>query len=130
MNNQYIASKILILINNLNHFTKAYDEGHPMVSDEEWDKLYFELKMLENETGIIYPDSPTQTIVYKKVDYLNKVTHEYQPMLSLDKTKDAKEVEAFCFKDPNYWDWFGMFKLDGLSCRLTYINGYLSRAET
>lgn len=38
-------------IKHLNEWTKAYDEGHPMVSDKEWDNLYFEsetLKILDN----------------------------------------------------------------------------------
>ena len=29
------------------------------MTDYEWDKLYEELKALEKETKIIYPDSPT-----------------------------------------------------------------------
>ena len=27
----------------LNKATDAYNEGHPIMSDEEWDNLYFEL---------------------------------------------------------------------------------------
>ena len=32
------------IIQTLNNWTKAYDEGHPEVSDKEWDELYFKLK--------------------------------------------------------------------------------------
>jgi DNA ligase (NAD+) len=52
------------LIDLLNKYTKAYDEGHPEISDKEWDDLYFSLVRREQETGIIYPDSPTQKISY------------------------------------------------------------------
>jgi len=121
---------IKILIKYLNKYTKAYDEGHPLITDEQWDELYFRLKELEDKTGIIYPDSPTQKVIYEKVSYLSNVMHHYQPMLSLDKTKDEKEIEKFLFKDPKYWDWFAMFKMDGLSCRLTYLYGKLESAET
>ena len=52
------------LIELLNKATKAYDEGHPVMSDKEWDDLYFQLQEMEKKTGIILPNSPTQEIVY------------------------------------------------------------------
>ena len=113
------------LINELNRLTVLYDAGTPSISDEEWDKMYFELQKKEKETGIIYPDSPTQKIHFETVSQLNKVTHS-SPMLSLDKTKDPNEVYNF-LKGHN---WFGMFKMDGLTARLTYLNGKLAKAET
>ena len=121
--------RIQDLIRNLNYYTDLYNEGISGISDEEWDKMYFELEQLEKSTGIIYPNSPTQTIRYESVSALKKVRHNH-PMLSLDKTKDPKEIEKFVFKDPKYWDWCAMFKLDGLTCSLTYENGKLVRAET
>ena len=75
------------LIDKLNYYNKMYDAGTPVISDKEYDDLYFELEKMEKETGIIYPDSPTQTIHYDVVTKLNKVTHNHQ-MLSLAKTKD------------------------------------------
>ena len=74
------------LIDKLNYYTDLYDQGHPEISDKEWDELYFTLKQEEEETGVIYPDSPTQHIHYESVSKLNKVTHDHS-MLSLDKTK-------------------------------------------
>ena len=120
-----ITRDIRSLINELNNATKAYDEGNPYVTDEYWDHLYFELKKLEEETGIIYPDSPTQSISYTVVNNLEKVEHNH-PMLSLDKTKDPEEVKSFV----KGHDWCGMFKMDGLTCSLTYEDGKLTRAET
>ena len=58
------ARDIKELIWKLNRYTKKYDEGHPIISDKEWDELYFKLQKMEEETGIIYPDSPTQSISY------------------------------------------------------------------
>ena len=120
-----ITRDIRSLINELNNATKAYDEGNPYVTDEYWDHLYFELKKLEEKTGIIYPDSPTQSISYTVVSNLEKVEHNH-PMLSLDKTKDPEEVKSFV----KGHDWCGMFKMDGLTCSLTYEDGKLTRAET
>lgn len=113
------------LIDKLNHYTDLYDQGHPEISDKEWDELYFTLKQEEEETGVIYPDSPTQHIHYESVSKLNKVTHDH-PMLSLDKTKDIQEVNEFLQAQP----FVAMFKMDGLTCSLTYEHGELIKAET
>ena len=118
------------LIKILQHYTDLYNKGVPAITDKEWDDLYFKLTNLEKETGIIYPDSPTQSIHYETKSELAKKTHEYKPMLSLEKTKEVSELENFLYKDPKEWDWCAMFKLDGLSCRLTYENGKLISAET
>lgn len=125
-NNGTVATEMRVLIHKLNYYTKLYDEGSPAISDKEWDDLYFELKELEKKTGIIYPNSPTQTINYKVMNKLSKSIHEYQPMLSLDKTKDPDVVQSFV----SGHDWLGMFKMDGLTIRLTYKNGMLIKAET
>ena len=117
--------EIRTLINELNRLTTLYDAGTPSCSDEEWDKMYFELQEKEREFGIIYPDSPTQKIHFETVSQLNKVIHS-SPMLSLDKTKDPNKVYNFL----KGYDWFGMFKMDGLTARITYLNGKLAKAET
>jgi len=113
------------LINELNRLTKLYDEGHPEISDKKWDDLYFRLQEMEKETGLIYPDSPTQTIYFEKVSELKKVKHNH-PMLSLDKTKNFDDVRSFL----DSFAWIAMSKLDGLTCSLKYINGELISAET
>ena len=82
-----MENKIRFLIDKLNKAGRAYDEGKPFISDEEYDNMWFELKELEKETGIIYPDSPVSSIHYEVVSELKKVNHNH-PMLSLEKTKD------------------------------------------
>lgn len=122
-----IANKIDygIAIKQLNELTKAYDEGRPLVSDEEWDDLYFEVKDFENRTNIKFKDSPTQKISYTVVNKLEKVTHNHS-MLSLDKTKDVEELYS---KFGNK-EWIAMAKMDGLTISLLYQDGILKRAET
>ncbi|HAH17826.1 MAG TPA: hypothetical protein DCL29_02270, partial [Eubacterium sp.] len=96
----------------LNEWTKAYDEGHPMVSDKQWDDWYFEVAEYEREyPDCIWEESPTQKIDYQVVNELKKVKHNH-PMLSLDKTKDIEEVKSF-IGDKNY---IVMAKMDGLTC--------------
>lgn len=119
------TNKIRELIDKLNYYTKLYDEGHPEISDQEWDNMYFELQKLENTYNIYFEDSPTQRINYQVVNQLNKIEHSH-PMLSLDKTKDIEAIKAFIGNK----DYIAMAKMDGLTCSLTYENGYLVRAET
>ncbi len=114
-----------ILIDKLNYATKLYDEGKPVISDSEWDDMYFELQELERSTGIYLPNSPTQSIDYQVVSALQKVTHNH-PMLSLAKTKSIDEMNTFIGNK----EFIIMLKMDGLTCSLGYKKGRLVSAET
>lgn len=118
-------SRISELIYILNESTDQYEEGCSPYSDGQWDNMYFELVDLEKKTGIIFPGSPTQKVHYETVTELKKIAHNH-PMLSLDKTKNIKDIKSFIKKEP----FVVMFKLDGLTCSLTYENGDLISAET
>ena len=120
-----VSSKIRELIEYLKYHTKCYDEGHPEISDVEWDRHYFELQRLEHEYSIYFNDSPTQSISYEVVNSLEKVVHNHD-MLSLEKTKALKEVKDFLGNVP----YLAMCKMDGLTCSLKYEDGYLISAET
>lgn len=113
------------LVKELNKRTREYDEGHPTITDREWDDLYFDAKKKELENKIALKESPTQSISYDVVNELNKITHEHL-MLSLPKTKDIEEIKHFIGQTP----YIIMSKMDGLTCSLTYENGELIRAET
>lgn len=118
-------NEIRKLIDELNYYTKLYDEGKPEISDKEWDDKYFLLQKMEQKTGIYYEDSPTQRVNYQVVNKLNKVEHSHL-MLSLDKTKSIDEVKSFLGNKFH----IAMAKMDGLTCSLTYENGRLVAAET
>lgn len=120
-----MVNKIKNLVEELNYHTKLYDQGTPVISDLEWDAMYFELFNLENLTGFYLPDSPTQQINYNVVNDLKKVKHNH-PMLSLQKTQSIDEVNAFIGDK----DYIIMLKVDGLTCSLGYENGVLVSAET
>lgn len=117
--------RMIQLVRQLNRATIAYDEGCPLMSDKEWDDLYYELQMIEKETGTVLPDSPTHNIIFNTVSELKKVEHNH-PMLSLDKTKEISDVESFLGNK----NWIAMAKMDGLTCSLCYKNGDLVSAET
>lgn len=120
-----MENEIRELIDKLNYHTKLYDEGHPVISDSEWDAMYFHLQELESTSGIYLPDSPTQKVNYQVVNKLNKVEHNH-PMLSLDKTKEIDVIKSFIGNK----DYIAMAKMDGLTCSLHYIDGKLVSAET
>ena len=120
-----MINRIKELIDELNYHTKLYDEGNPILTDEQWDELYFELVGLENLTGIYLGNSPTQKIVYNVLNDLKKVRHNH-PMLSLQKTQSIDEINDFIGNKP----YIIMLKIDGLTCSLGYENGRLISAET
>ena len=120
-----VVNKIRTLIEYLNHHSKLYDEGHPEISDMEWDLKYYELNNLEKEYSIYFNDSPTQNISYEVVNSLEKVAHNHD-MLSLEKTKALEEVKDFLGNVP----YLAMCKMDGLTCSLKYYDGILVSAET
>lgn len=113
------------LITELNNYTKAYDEGKPLISDKEWDDKYFTLVKMEEENNLRLPKSPTQSIDYQVVNKLEKVKHNH-PMLSLSKSKDINVLKKFIGKERV----FVMLKMDGLTCSLRYVDGRLVSAES
>jgi len=102
-----------------------YNQNNPSVSDKEYDLLFDELKSLENETGFILSNSPTQSVGYKVVSELNKVEHSI-PLLSLDKTKSIDDIKKFVGDKQALL----MFKYDGLTVELIYEDGALAQAST
>lgn len=104
----------------------VYEQGKDeIMSNFEYDKLYDELVLLENETGLILPDSVTQRVGAELQSKLEKVTHKSK-MLSLDKTKDVSELTNSLGGQPGFLGW----KLDGLTLVLTYEDGKLVSAVT
>jgi DNA ligase (NAD+) len=115
------------LIKILNVASDAYYNGkETLMSDAEFDLKLKHLQELEEEIGVVLSNSPTVNVGAPVLDVLEKVNHEYKPMLSLNKCHSAEEIIKFA----NGHDLIAMTKLDGLSCRLTYQDGRLVKAET
>lgn len=114
------------LIHILNNAAEAYyAKDEEIMSNYEYDALYDELVALEEKTGVILSNSPTQKVGYESVDFLPKETHD-KPMLSLGKTKSVDELSGWLADKKGILSW----KLDGLTIVLTYENGELSKAVT
>ena len=102
-----------------------YNEDREIMSNFEYDKLYDELKALEDEYGIKAEKSLTENVGFVAAEFLPKVRHE-KPMLSLDKTKDRNVLKDFL------GDMEGVlsYKLDGLTIVLTYEDGKFAKGVT
>lgn len=111
-------------IKSLNMYTEAYDKGTPLITDKEWDDIYFNCASYEEETGYIDPASPTSSIQFEQPSNLQKITHDH-PMLSLAKTKKIDELKKWLKESTVV-----MLKMDGLTCSLKYVDGKLISAET
>ena len=110
-----------------------YTYDRPSVPDSEYDRLYNELKDLEEKHPEWYdPNSITQRVGGKVLDAFNKITHKRQ-MLSLGNAYNYEDLKAF---EQRVVEAVGPvkfnveLKIDGLAMSLTYINGTFVQAVT
>ena len=102
-----------------------YKYSNPIMTDFRYDQLWNELKFLEDSTGIILTNSPTQKVSGDILSELTPVQHT-KPMLSADKTKSVDDLVKFAAKGPVIISW----KMDGLTLVLRYENGEMVQAIT
>ena len=113
------------LVNQLNQASDVYYNGKgEILTDYEWDALFDQLKKLEEETGEILPDSPTNKVSEDSI-VGQKEEHEF-PALSLAKTKLVGDLVKWAENRPIWISW----KLDGLTLVVTYDNGKLTKVVT
>lgn len=128
-------------IENLNYHYYTLDE--PLVSDGEYDQIYDELRKLEEETGYVRDDSPTQIVGGEILDKFEKHFH-ITKLLSQNKAQTHEELEAWIDRCNRLRDEYNRnhddklaeleyimeYKFDGLTVNLTYNNGLLVNAAT
>lgn len=116
-------SELIEILNKANN--AYYYQDKELISNLEYDRLYDELLSLENSSGIVLANSPTQNLGDHVYSQLPKIRHE-SLMLSLDKTKDPVVLANKLGQQMGVLSW----KLDGLTVVLTYEDGVLHRAVT
>ncbi|MEW6738904.1 MAG: NAD-dependent DNA ligase LigA [Nitrospirota bacterium] len=131
-----IKREIERLVKELNyHCYRYYVLDTPVISDEEYDRLYFKLKGLEEKYGYILPDSPTHRVGAPPLDKFEKVKHK-EPMLSLDNAFSYDELKEFdkrvkrLIGTQEEIEYTVEPKYDGLAIELTYRDGLLYKAST
>ena len=123
----YTIQDVRNLVTELNKYCYAYyNQNESLISDKEYDLLFDRLVEMEQETGIVLSNSPTVRVGYKVASDLPEVKHDFPPMLSLDKSKELKDMKKFLGTKPA----LVMAKMDGLTIRVTYRDGKIWRAET
>src|SRR5438105_3576983 len=121
----------------LNHQLYRYHVlDDPEISDAAYDRLYDELKALEDEhPDLITPDSPTQRVGAPLSERFQKVEH-LTPMGSLEKVTDDDSLFKWADDVRRRLDsdepvaYVIEPKIDGLAVSLTYENGLLIRGAT
>ncbi|MBQ5927396.1 MAG: hypothetical protein IIX01_05690 [Clostridia bacterium] len=119
------------LLNKWAH--EYYVLDNPTVSDKEYDEKYDELKKLEEESGVVFDDSPTRRVGGEPIKEF--VRHEHIARLfSLDKSVTEEELSAFVTKvekaSGGKAEYTVEYKFDGLTVCLTYDKGKFVRATT
>ncbi|MDR1167318.1 MAG: NAD-dependent DNA ligase LigA [Heliobacteriaceae bacterium] len=129
-----VLDRINYLKDEINrHNYLYYVEDNPSVSDFEYDKLFAELKRLEDEHPLLRtPDSPTQRVGSVSEKFL-PYKHKYR-LYSLDNTYDYEELEKWYEKIENEYgentELVCELKIDGLAMALTYEDGIFTRGVT
>ena len=136
MNRQEAEKRVRELHAVLRHHNYLYYvKDSPDVADSEYDRLFAELKQLEEQfPELAVPDSPTQRVGGFALDQFEKVEHA-GAMLSLDSDQAENALRRF---DERLRKEFGDGevayvlepKLDGASVELVYEKGSLTRAST
>ncbi|HUJ16838.1 MAG TPA: NAD-dependent DNA ligase LigA [Nitrospirota bacterium] len=130
--------KLTAQINEHNYRYHVLDA--PVISDEEYDRLFRRLQEIETKYGYSLPDSPTQRVGAPPLDKFEKVKHT-EPMLSLENAFSYDKVRDFDQRvKKRLIERIGTYegdleytvepKYDGLAIELTYKKGRLTRAST
>ncbi len=122
------------LVDILNKYAyEYYVLDNPSVADADYDRLYDELRALEEKTGVVLQDSPTRKIGGEPVAAFEPHTH-INKLYSLEKCNSFDELRAWYEKivkaAGNRVLLTLEYKLDGLTLCLTYNDGYFVSAAT
>ena len=128
-----------VLRQQLNQASHAYYVlAEPILSDQEYDRLYQELlKLEERHPQLVRPDSPTQRVGEPVPSGLPSVTHRI-PLLSLDNVFAAEELPEWERRlrrqlkatDDQPLTYSCELKVDGVALALRYEDGLLVQGAT
>lgn len=117
------------------HDYAYYVQAQPLISDQEYDRLYHELLDLEKAfPDLCTPESPSQRVGGQPVTAFAPHRHAL-PMLSLDNTYSEQEVVEFVGRVQRLLpgeelEWVVEPKVDGLAVSLRYEDGLLTVGAT
>jgi DNA ligase (NAD+) len=137
MSSKAVQKRVAELREQVDHHMYRYHVlDDPEVSDAEFDRLFDELKALEDENpDLVTPDSPTQRVGAAPSDKFRKVEH-LTPMGSLEKVTTDEALAKWADDVRKRLDsdepvaYVTEPKIDGSAISLTYENGELVRGAT
>ena len=129
-----LADKVKFLRDEINkHNYNYYVLDNPTISDYEFDKLFAELKEIEEvNPQLVTPDSPTHRVGSISTKF-QEYKHEYR-LYSLDNTYNADELRKWYDRitkecgSPQ--ELVCELKIDGLAIALSYKNGLFTTGVT
>ncbi len=122
------------LVSTLNEWARLYyEEDAPTASDAEYDRLYDELRKLEEEEGYSLKNSPTHRIGGAPQKKFEQSAH-LKKLYSLDKCQTKEEFSEWCARIVKAIGYLPEltceYKFDGLTLNLLYEDGALKKATT
>lgn len=136
MDERHLMRELVDKLNEASH--RYYDLNESVMSDDEWDAMYAQLRQLEEKTGERLPDSPTRRVGGEVMEGF--VPHRHIARLwSMDKAQSVEEILAWAQRAQKLTQEAGglpeneycvEYKLDGLTLNLTYDQGNLVQAAT
>jgi DNA ligase (NAD+) len=137
MSSREVERRAAELREQLNHHSYLYHAlDAPEIPDAEYDRLYDELKRLEDgNPDLVTPDSPTQRVGGPLAEGFRKVEH-LSPMGSLEKVTSEETLRKWADDVRKRLDsdepvaYVTEPKIDGLAISLVYENGVYVRGVT
>ena len=131
---QKLIDEMRVLIPKINKASYSYYVlDNPIISDKEWDEMYYRLLDIEKLTGVVLPDSPSIKVGGETLDKFQKVVHSHK-LYSLAKAQTIDEIIDWNTRNQNIYsfdeNYSVEYKFDGLSLCITYKDGVLFRAAT
>src|SRR5437879_6058347 len=130
------AEQLRTELNRHNYLYYILDQ--PEVSDAAYDKLFHELRKLEEQyPELLTPESPTQRVGAEAITTFAPINHGV-PMLSLGNAFGKEELTEWDQKVKRHMgmpldeqiEYATELKIDGLSVSITYEQGRLVRGAT
>ena len=126
------------IVDQVIYYNKLYYiDNISEITDAEYDKLFQELKFIEENYGVFRKDSPTVNVGHTVSDKFSKIKHTV-PMLSLDNIFTEDDIATFIQKIRRYInyteeqsiDFIAEPKIDGVSFFVVYEGGRMSIGGT
>ena len=117
------------------HNRLYFVENAPIITDQEFDRLYAQLEAIEKEhDDWIYPGSPTQRLGDVVTGGFPAIAH-ITPMLSLANTYSPQEIKEYFERMERMLQardilYETEYKMDGIAISVLYVNGVFERALT